>query len=661
MRGCFFDGGQNLSNVNKNANKNVNKSAKKSIKTPKQAHESRFRIFANNAYAVKTVWGLSKSRVFSCALINLIGYAEWVLSSIVFLRLVIGQIENEAPFRDIMIALGAFYVMLLIFSLISEWYQNSTVHVTNDLIRKKLYNRLYKKARNVELRCFENAEFYNRYTAALDGSAEKMTQAVDNFFGIVCGVIAAAAAFSSMFMIDKFSVLFVIPPIIGNFVFGSLMNKVYTGRYNEGIRPERIVGYVNRVMYLAEYAKEIRLSNIHKLLRRYYDDSVQKLRDIGDKYGKRGIIIFWVGNCLTFAMVFEGIMIYAAYRTMITGSMGLAELAIMFSAMSTSTWIIIGLFGHISDALKNGKFLEYFRTFITYKEVIPEDQDGIIPDSKIRSVEFENVSFSYDAPDDEKHKNVINNLSFTVSNDQICAFVGHNGAGKTTLIKLLLRLYDPDTGVIKVNGVDIKEYNLRAYRRLFAAAFQDGKLMSMSVRGNILAGEKFDETEAEKLVLRALESAGIKPKIDTLKSGVDTILTKEFDEDGAVLSGGETQKLVVARAFARGENASVKVFDEPSSALDPIAEYELYKSIMRESKNNITFFISHRLSSVKDADVVFMLENGSVIESGSHADLIVKRGKYAEMFSMQAKNYLADDDEIQSGVFAAAVTRGAAV
>jgi ATP-binding cassette subfamily B protein len=647
LRGCILSGGQNVSNV------------KKPGKT--QAKESRFRIFANNAYAVKTVWGLSKSRVFSCAVTNFIGYAEWVLTSIFFLRLVIGQIETEAPFRDIMIALGAFYVMLLIFSLITEWYENKTIPVTNDLIRKKLYNRLYKKARNVELRCFENAEFYNRYTAALDGSAEKMTKAVDNFFGIVCGLVAAAAAFSAMFAIDKYSVLFIIPPIVGNFLFGALMNKVYTGRYNESIRPERVTGYVNRVMYLAEYAKEIRLSNIHKLLRRYYDDSVKDLRAVGDKYGKRGIILFWVGNCLTFAIVFEGIMMYAAYRTMISQTMTLAELAIMFSAMSTSSWIIIGLFENISEALKNGKFLEYFRSFLTYKEVIPEDQDGIIPEEKIHSVEFENVSFSYDEKNSENRKNVINDLSFKVTDNQICAFVGHNGAGKTTLIKLLMRLYDPDTGVIKVNGTNIKEYNLRSYRRLFAAAFQDGKLMSMSVRDNILAGEKFDERYAEKLVLKALESAGIKEKIDTLTNGINTTLTKEFDENGAVLSGGETQKLVVARAFARGESASVKVFDEPSSALDPIAEYELYKSIMRESKDNITFFISHRLSSVKDADVVFMLENGGIIEQGTHSELMEREGQYAEMFAMQARNYLADDDEIRTGVFSTAAAKGAAV
>jgi ATP-binding cassette subfamily B protein len=463
----------------------------------------------------------------------------------------------------------------------------------------------------------------------LDGAPERMITSVNVFFG----VIAAAAAFYSMFMIDKFSVLFVISPIIGNFLLGGMMNKIYAGRYVDSVKNNRKMGYVNRVMYLAEYAKEIRLSNIHKLLSKYYDDAVKGNRDVADKYAKKGILINWIKNVLTFALVFEGIMIYAAYRTMISQTMDLAELAIMFAAMSTSSWILIGMFDNVSEALKNGQFLEYFRSFIEYKETIPEDQDGINPEKKVQSIEFRNVSFSYD-----EETKVINNLSFNVTGDRICAFVGHNGAGKSTLIKLLFRLYDPDEGEILVNGININEYNLREYRRLFAAAFQDGKLCSMSVKDNILAGEPGDDTSVET----TLEKSGIAEKVKSLKYGIDTILTKEFADEGAVLSGGETQKLVVARAFAK--KASVKVFDEPSSALDPIAEYDLYKNIMSESENCMTFFISHRLSSVKDADIVYMLENGSIIESGTHTELMKEDGSYAEMYSMQAKNYLADEE-----------------
>jgi ATP-binding cassette subfamily B protein len=603
----------------------------------KKKKEGRFRIFANNAYAVKTVWEISKKRVINIAVLSVLGYAEWVFTSIFFLRYVIHQIETEAPFATIIFGIVICYGVLLFINLYNNYSNAAVISFTDNLIRKKLYSKLYKKARNVELRCFEDADFYNRYTLALDGAPERMITSVNVFFGVIFGLVAAAAAFYSMFLIDKFSVLFVISPIIGNFLLGGMMNKIYAGRYVDSVKNNRKMGYVNRVMYLAEYAKEIRLSNIHKLLSKYYDDAVKGNRAVADKYAKKGISINWSKNVLTFALVFEGIMIYAAYRTMISQTMDLAELAIMFAAMSTSSWILIGMFDNVSEALKNGQFLEYFRSFIEYKETIPEDQDGVIPEKNVHSIEFRNVSFSYDG-----ETNVINNLSFNVTGDRICAFVGHNGAGKSTLIKLLFRLYDPNEGEIFVNDINIKEYNLREYRRLFAAAFQDGKLCSMSVKDNILAGEPCSDNAVETNLKKSLEKSGIAEKIKSLKYGIDTILTKEFDDEGAVLSGGETQKLVVARAFAK--KASVKVFDEPSSALDPIAEYDLYKNIMSESKGSMTFFISHRLSSVKDADIVYMLENGGIIESGTHTELMNAGGSYAEMYSMQAKNYLADEE-----------------
>ena len=599
----------------------------------KDKKTGKIRIFANNAYAVKTVWQISKSRVIHTAIGSIIGYVEWIFMSIFFLRYVIGAIENEAPVENILFFVGICFVVFLMLAMYDSYSKAVIYPYTDNKIYRTLYRKLYAKARNVELRCFEDADFYNRYTMALDGSAQKMTTSVNCFFSVVFGVVAAAAAFWSMFTIDPWSVLFVISPIIGNFVFGALMNKIWGGRYVDTVKNNRIAEYVNRVMHLAEYAKEIRYSSIHELMMKRYNDAMDGNAKVADKYGKKAIAYTWAQNVTTFALVFEGIMIYAAYRTIVSETMGLAELAIMFTAMSTSSWILIGLFNNFTEALKNGQFLEYFRTFMEYEEKIPEDQDGIIPE-KIRSIEFKNVCFEY-----KENELVINNLSFKIEGDKVCALVGHNGAGKSTIIKLLFRLYDPTSGEILVNGINIKEYNLKAYRKQFSAAFQDYKVMAMSVKDNVLMGESFDNPD--ETAERALKCAGIWDKVSSLSNGMNTIMTKEFDNDGAVLSGGEQQKIVVARAFA--QQASVKVFDEPSSALDPIAEYDLYKGIMDESKGHITLFISHRLSSVKDADEVFMLEDGAVIEQGSHRQLMDMGGKYCEMFTKQAQNYLADE------------------
>ncbi len=625
----------------------------------KKPKKNKAKIFANNAYAVKTVWQLSKKRVLHTALHSIVGYAEWIFMSIFFLRFVIHAIETEQPFGTILGFIGICFAVFSLLALYTSYMNSVVVPITDNTIYRALYKKLYAKARNVELRCFEDATFYNKYTMALDGAAQKMTKSVTCFFQVLFGVVAAIAAFYSMFRIDPFSVLFVISPIIGNFVFGGLMNKIWGGRYADNVKNNRKADYVSRVMHLAEYAKEIRYSNIHELMMRRYGETIEGNRAVADKYAKKAIVYTWAQNVTTFALVFEGIMIYAAYRTIVSRTMGLAELAIMFTAMSTSSWILIGIFNNVIDALKNGEFLEYFRTFMEYEEKIPEDQDGILPDKKVHSIEFRNVSFAY-----KEDEPVIRNLSFHIDNDKICALVGHNGAGKSTIIKLLFRLYDPTEGEILVNDINIKEYNLKAYRRLFSAAFQDYKVMAMSVRDNVLMGAFRDTQDAyatatanavestntsqdagkidsDAVAERALRCAGVWDKVSSLPNGMDTVMTKEFDKDGAVLSGGEQQKIVVARAFA--QNASVKVFDEPSSALDPIAEYELYNDIMKESKGHITLFISHRLSSVKDADIVFMLEKGQIIEQGSHEELMRGRGKYCEMFTKQAQNYLADE------------------
>ena len=603
--------------------------------------KSKTRIFANNAYAVKTVWEISRERIIHTAVSSVLGYVEWIFMSIFFLRYVINAIETEAPFETILFFIGVCFVVFCLLAVYDSYLNSVVIPFTDNKIYRRLYRKLYAKARNVELRCFEDADFYNRYTMALDGSAQKMTGSVSYFFQVLFGVIAAAAAFSSMFAIDPYSVLFVISPIVGNFVFGRLMNTIWGGRYTDNVKNNRRAEYVNRVMHLAEFAKEIRYSNIHSLMMKRYDDSIKGNQAVADKYAPKAILYTWAQNVTTFALVFEGIMIYAAYRTIVSKTMGLAELAIMFTAMSTSSWILIGMFKNIMEAMKNGEFLEYFRTFMEYKEKIPEDQTGIIPEEKVRSIEFRNVSFEY-----KEGESVINDLSFKIEGDKVCALVGHNGAGKSTIIKLLFRLYDPSGGEILVNGVNIKEYDLKAYRRLFSAAFQDYRVMAMSVRDNVLMGEDFDDPE--ETTERALKCAGVWEKICSLENGIDTIMTREFDNNGAVLSGGEQQKIVAARAFA--QRSSVKVFDEPSSALDPIAEYDLYKGIMDESRGHITLFISHRLSSVKDADIVFMLENGTIIEQGNHRELMSLNGKYCEMFTKQAQNYLADET-YEEGMF----------
>lgn len=589
----------------------------------------------NNIFAIKMGWTLSKSRILHEFILASLGYFEWIFFSAVFMRYIINAIENEKGFEYIFQFILVTCLIFVLIAIYRSYTSNVTFPLNDTVIYQGLYEKLYQKARNVELSCFENPEFYNKYTMAIDGAGEKITSVIKNVWGVITGVVATVIAFYSMYSIDKVAVLFVIFPIIGNFFFGGILNKLELKRYEENIPNERVSQYVNRLMYLAEYAKEMRLSNIYKLVMEKYRLSVDRTVSIAVKYAPKTIPIIVLKVVFTFSIIFEGVLLYGSYKAIVVKSISLSEMAVLSSIMVSSTWILIGLFDAIVATMKNGLFVKNLRGFIEYKEVIPENWDGIMPEAFISSIEFHNVSFSY-----KGDECTIKNLNFCIEGNSVVALVGHNGAGKSTIIKLLFRLYDPTEGEIFVNGRNIKEYNLKAYRKLFAAAFQDYKVFALPIKDNVLMGYSCENED--EIVIDALKKAGVYDKIETLQNGINTILTKEFDENGAILSGGQYQKIAVARTFV--QNCPIKVYDEPSSALDPIAEYELYESIMKESKDKTMIFISHRLSSVRSADKVFMLEQGKLIEQGTHEELMKINEVYADMYKKQAMNYLAIDN-----------------
>ncbi|MCR5738551.1 MAG: ABC transporter ATP-binding protein/permease [Lachnospiraceae bacterium] len=588
----------------------------------------------NNAfYALGLGIGFSKKIFFNIIFVAILGYFQWVFFSSVFMKNIVGSLDRGDDYRKILAYIGICGLSVGLMNLYQHYFENVTLPVELTRLYGKLYHMLFDKARNVELSCYENSDFYNRYTMAMDGADQKISDIMRRFWGIIFGSIATGFVFSLMFSIDRFAVIFIICPLIGNFVFGSIKNRFELARYKEQVSGNKVMNYVSRAMYLPDYAKEMRLFDIYNLLKKQYTDATDRNVDIASKYAfKNAFVNFWKIT-FTFSVIFEGVLFYAIYRNLVTQSISLADLTIMTSMMVSMTWILIGLFDDIVNFMKDGVFISNLRGFLDYKEKIPEDHDGYLPGS-FESIEFDNVSFSY--TDEE----TIRNLSFTIRNGEIAALVGHNGAGKTTIIKLLLRLYDPTEGVIRLNGRDIREYNLHAYREIFATTFQDFAIMGMPIRDNVLMGRHYEGED--KIVEDALRKSGVYDRVVRLEKGTRTVMTKEFDENGAVFSGGESQKLAVSRTFAKP--APVKIFDEPSSALDPIAEYELFNNIAKEGSDHTLLFISHRLSSVKHCDKVFMLEKGRIIEEGSHEELMSLGGKYAKMYRRQANNYLAIED-----------------
>lgn len=268
-------------------------------------------------------------------------------------------------------------------------------------------------------------------------------------------------------------------------------------------------------------------------------------------------------------------------------------------------------------------------------------------------ISLENISFAYK----EDAGETLKNISLKVKPGEKVAIVGYNGAGKTTLIKLLMRLYDPTEGKILYHGQNIKEFKPYDYRRRIGVVFQDYQMYGANLEENVIMADpafavdqlenamqsKESDSDAsffEKLKLgavSALERAGFGERYKSLDKGLDTQVTAEFDKEGVNFSGGESQKIAISRAFYK--DADILIMDEPSSALDPIAEYELNKAMESAAKGKTVFYISHRLSTTRDADRIILLENGRIAEEGTHESLLAMNGKYAEMWRVQAGRY----------------------
>lgn len=333
-------------------------------------------------------------------------------------------------------------------------------------------------------------------------------------------------------------------------------------------------------------------------------------------------------------MLYAVYLPFLLYRAMIRQSISLSLVVILLAAVRR----MIGRSGDLVKCIPsfayNGAFIEKIRRFLFFEPKIVSGEKEV--EGGFRSLALSHVSFSYGGGRD-----TLRDIDLEIRKGQKVALVGYNGAGKTTLVKLLMRLYDPDSGAILRNGQDIRDLRLSDYRKGIGAVFQDYKIYAATLRENVVmdlcTGEKWETYEVE----RALDRAKFDISERKLKYQIETPLTTEFEKDGVNLSGGESQKVAIARTLYRGHE--LIIMDEPSSALDPASEYRLNQELHRISEDKTVIFISHRLATARDADCIYMMKEGRIVEKGTHEQLLALGGEYSRMWELQAGAYIFGD------------------
>ena len=609
---------------------------KKKKKTPNEKKLSFSRVISNNIYALALIWKASPIYISvyigSSFIYGLLGF----FSEGYLLRRIVNGIEAGEDIKSVFAYVFAIAVTCIVAYTALQFFWNVISPVQTRKILARVEKLIFKKTSEVELACYEDPEFYEKYVRAMDEAYGRTMEVMYTLDDLVSRAIALFANSILLFVIDPVLVAFALIPFVMGF-FRRFENKAHYEFEKGRKKIDRQNEYVKRTFYLNEYAKEMRIGGMYRYMLERFRAMLSEYKKNAVKHGKMKMIYGFINQFGLHVITILGATLYSVYSALVVtsenGGMTVGDCIVVLGSIGIISTCLSELIQNIARFGEHALFLEDVRYFLEYEPLI---RDGDISTDGIHEdIEVKNVSFRYKGAD----KDALRNVSFSLHKGERIAVVGANGSGKTTLVKLLLRLYDPTDGEILYGSENIKKFNLRSYRDLFGTVFQDVRVFSLSVKENVLLRECNDGDD--EVVINALKESGVWERVSRMEKGIDTILTKEFDKGGEVLSGGELQKLSLARVFAT--KTPIVILDEPSSALDPIAEYQMFENMMRAVQNRSVIFISHRLSSARLADKVILMDSGEIIETGTHKELMEMDGKYAEMFRKQAENYVGSE------------------
>lgn len=597
-------------------------------------------VWSNNFFLLKLIFTASPAFLTLIAADAARGQISIFFEHTVGIGYVLEAAEFNYPFKRVATIILLLALAISVGMIFTVFVGDYIAEKERPKVREKIKMMLYKKANSLDLSCYDNPEFYNDQVMAIAEVDRQIDRAVQFVQNTVAGITVFITTIIYVLNKDKFSLVIVVASFILTYIFNVIYNKLNFKVRVESIPFMRKRDYVKRIFYLSDYAKEIRLNpNVADILYKQFEEANDEVYKVEKKYSIRKWLISFTRRYLSNHMFGDVIYIaYLVYQATVRAALSFSSVAILFNTfgrMKEGLRIFTDVYPF---ATETSLYVGKIRKFMEYEPEITS-KENLAPSTNPKHIELQNVSFAYgsSASGDIENKMLLKNISLDIKPGEKIALVGYNGAGKTTLVKLLMRLYDVNSGAIYADGTDIRKYDVKKYRNTIGTVFQDFQIFGGNVRENVQldVADKSKDGEVEL----ALADSGLMPRVASLPSGLDTELTNEFSTEGVNLSGGEAQKLAIARVFYK--NAGLMILDEPSSALDPIAEYQLNHAMLEATKDKSVIFISHRLSTTRLADRIIMLENGEIVEQGKHDELLALGGKYAQMWKVQAGAYIA--------------------
>lgn len=544
--------------------------------------------------------------------------------------MILEKVESTAPLQELIATIGLFTALLFILIALKS-YAKDNEQVGQIYIRSRIVNDMTHKAFSTSYPNTNDAEMKRLFEVAGNATGGNLAAAEHiwvQLTSLMTNVLGFIAYLTVLANVDAVLILITLAASVASFLCSRYVDQWYYTHRDEAGSFWQKFDYISKKSRSVELAKDVRIFGIAGWLQEVYENTLRLMEDFVQRRAKACIrvdLIEWAVSLLRNGASYVYLIAMA-----INGGLSAAEFLLYFTAVSNFSNWMAGILTDFSAARTECLDLSSLLEYLNFSEPFRFEGGRELRPVESCELRLENVTFRYPGAD----KNLFENLNLTIRPGEKLAVVGLNGAGKTTLVKLLCGFYDPDEGRVLLNGVDIREFNRQDYYKLLCAVYQEYSVLDASVAENVaqtLTG--IDEAR----VWACLRQAGLEDFVRSLPQGLETKVGRDVYLDGVLFSGGQTQRLILARALYKG--GPILVLDEPTAALDPIAENDIYMKYSSMTADKTSLFISHRLASTRFCDRIIFLADGRIAEEGTHESLLKQNGEYAKLFQVQSRYY----------------------